>query len=42
MRVFVDTSAFLAILTENDSNYQAAKQVWHDLIRQDATLVCTN
>jgi len=42
MRVFVDTSAFLAILTENDKNYQSAEQVWHYLIDQDAILVCTN
>ena len=42
MRVFVDTSAFLAILHRDDKNHQPAKQIWEQLIHQEATLVCTN
>lgn len=42
MRVFVDTSAFLAVLNADDRNHDRAKQVWTDLITQDALLICTN
>ena len=42
MRVFIDTSAFLAILNADDQNHDRAKQVWADLITRDALLICTN
>ena len=42
MRVFVDTSAFLAVLGADDENHDRARRVWIDLVRQDAWLVCTN
>ncbi len=42
MRVFVDTSAFLAILNADDQNHDLAKQAWTDLVNRDAFLVCTN
>ena len=42
MRVFVDTSAFLAILNADDQNHDRAKRVWADLITRDALLICTN
>jgi predicted nucleic acid-binding protein len=42
MRVFVDTSAFLAILDADDKSHIRAKEVWTDLITQDAWLICTN
>ena len=42
MRVFVDTSAFLAVLNADDQNHDRAKQVWTDLVAQDALLICTN
>ncbi|MDY7041488.1 MAG: PIN domain-containing protein [Chloroflexota bacterium] len=42
MRVFVDTSAFFAVLDADDGNHDAAKQVWEDLLTQEAVLVCSN
>jgi predicted nucleic acid-binding protein len=42
MRIFVDTSAFLAILNADDQNHDLAKQAWTDLVNQDALLICTN
>ncbi|GIK38725.1 MAG: DNA-binding protein [Chloroflexota bacterium] len=42
MRVFVDTSAIMAILHHNDKNHAPAKQGWERLINQDAILICTN
>lgn len=42
MRVFVDTSAFLAILDADEKNHDRAKQAWIDLLAQDAWLICTN
>jgi len=40
--IFVDTSAFLALLGADDPHHEAAKAVWRDLIRRDETLFCTN
>jgi len=42
MMVFVDTSALLAILDADDANHGEAREVWHGLLNQDATLLCTN
>ena len=42
MRVFIDTSAFFAILDADDENYQKAKQIWVDLLRRETVLVCSN
>jgi len=42
MRIFVDTSAFLAILNADDQNHDLAKQAWTDLVNRDVWLVCTN
>lgn len=42
MRVFVDTSAFLAVLQSNDVNHQIAKQIWGRLLNEKANLICTN
>jgi predicted nucleic acid-binding protein len=42
MRVFVDTSAIMAILHHDDKNHNPAKQVWERLINQNAILICTN
>jgi predicted nucleic acid-binding protein len=42
MSVFVDTSAFFAVLDADDGNHDAARQVWEDLLTQEAVLVCNN
>jgi len=42
MRVFVDTSAFVAVLDADDENHQKAKGKWEDLILKNVTLVCSN
>ncbi len=42
MVIFVDTSAFYAILCANDPNHPAARQVWEQLIHNDEHLICTN
>ncbi len=42
MRVFVDTSAFLAVMDVNEQNHPAAKGIWEQLIRDNTILICTN
>jgi predicted nucleic acid-binding protein len=42
MSVFVDTSAFFAVLDADDGNHDAARQVWEDLLAQEAVLICSN
>jgi predicted nucleic acid-binding protein len=40
--VFIDTSAFFAILDADDQNHSAAGSIWKTLLKQSAELVCTN
>ncbi len=43
MKVFIDTSAFYALLDRDDLNHQNAKGQWEDLLDSlDNTLVTTN
>lgn len=42
MRVFVDTSAFFAVLDADDRNHDEARRVWQDLLTQGAVLFCSN
>ena len=42
MTVFVDTSAFLAIMDADDSNHQRAKKKWVELLEDNDPLLCSN
>jgi predicted nucleic acid-binding protein len=40
--VYIDTSAFFAVLDRDDSQHAAAETVWIRLIQEDMPLVCAN
>ncbi|MQL51330.1 PIN domain-containing protein [Desulfofundulus thermobenzoicus] len=42
MSVYVDTSAFLAVLDADDENHEAAKKVWTDLLESREAMVCNS
>jgi predicted nucleic acid-binding protein len=42
MTVFVDTSAFYALLDADDGQHQAARQAWMTLLNEATDLVCSN
>lgn len=42
MSVFVDTSAFLAILSADDRYHQSARDSWTGLIEESVPLFCSN
>ena len=42
MAVFIDTSAFFAVLDADDANHSAAGRIWKNLIEQREELVCSN
>jgi predicted nucleic acid-binding protein len=42
MRVFIDTSAFYALLDRDDANHQRAKDVWTNLLKNENTLLTSN
>ena len=42
MMVFIDTSAFYAVLDRDDANHPAAKEAWTQLIREAARLFTSN
>lgn len=42
MTIFIDTSAFYAILDAQDANHARAGDVMRDLAARDADLLCTN
>jgi predicted nucleic acid-binding protein len=42
VNIFVDTSAFLAVLDEGDAGHLKAAGAWRDILSTDAGLVTTN
>ncbi len=42
MTIFVDTSAFLAVLNADDDYYLPAKRLWEQLVTQGDQMVCNN
>jgi predicted nucleic acid-binding protein len=42
MRIFIDTSAFFALLDNDDTQHSAAKRVWKELLQEDRTLLTSN
>jgi predicted nucleic acid-binding protein len=42
MSLFVDTSAFLAVLDADDRHHQSARDFWQDILQGDETLMTTN
>ncbi len=42
MRIFIDTSAFYALLDRDDANNQKAKKAWTNLLGAEHTLVTSN
>ena len=41
-RVFVDTSAFYALMDRSDKNYEQAAALWKDLVEKDLYLNTSN
>ncbi|OQY37499.1 MAG: VapC toxin family PIN domain ribonuclease [Chloroflexota bacterium] len=42
MNIYIDTSALIAILAEDDKYHRLAKEIWIELLEQKASLVCNN
>ena len=42
MSIFVDTSAFLAVLDSREGNHAAARELWQQIIQADEPLVVNN
>jgi uncharacterized protein len=40
--IFVDTSAFLAVLLGNDMNHGIARKIWEALLESEQSLMCSN
>jgi predicted nucleic acid-binding protein len=40
--IFVDTSAFYALLDADDQNYAQASEIWRDMVEAEEDLVTTN
>jgi predicted nucleic acid-binding protein len=42
MRIFIDTSAFYALLDSDDTNQEAAASAWTSMLSSDNTLITSN
>lgn len=42
MRIFIDTSAFYALLDRNDANHQRARSAWIGLLSDENTFLTSN
>jgi predicted nucleic acid-binding protein len=42
MKIFIDTSAFYALLDRDDDNHEAAKNAWARILNDENTLVTSN
>ncbi len=42
MKIFMDTSAFYALLDRDDDNHEAAKNAWAKILNAENTLVTSN
>ena len=42
MRIFIDTSAFYALLDRDDRNHQKGKKAWMEIVGDQPTLVTSN
>ena len=42
MKIFIDTSAFYALLDRDDDNHEAAKNAWAKILTAENTLVTSN
>lgn len=42
MNLFVDTSAFLAVLNADDEHYREAKNIWIKCLQNEDTLMCSS
>ena len=42
MSVYVNTSAFLAVLDADDENHEKAKKIWTDLLESREGIVCNS